>query len=184
VRKIDLEKFLLPLQPFVIPLNGLKAGGSAYKWHADGEFFGDFENTEILSADIDVEAKVEKSGRRIDVDCFIEGVVTVECDRCLSELEMPVDTVAKLRVSFSEESQETEEDGREIVLVQDTDSDLDLNQVVYDYVYLSLPVQRMHPEGECDPSVMKYISREEEVKQSESLEQMPFASLGNLLANK
>ena len=172
------------MQPFIIPLIGLKAGRSAYKWHADGEFFGDFENTEILSADIDVEAKVEKSGRRIDVDCFIEGVVTVECDRCLSELEMPVNAVANLRVSFSEDSQEAAEEEREMILVQDTDSDLDLSQVVYDYVCLSLPVHRMHEEGECDPSVVKYLCREEDGKEGNSPEQTPFAALGNLLANK
>ena len=42
---------------FVIGLDGLKAGRSHFTWHADGKFFGDFENSEILDADLDVDAE-------------------------------------------------------------------------------------------------------------------------------
>ena len=66
---------------FIIPLNGLAAGETRFSWHAGKEFFDSFENTEILDADVDIDVRVEKSGRYLGVDCEIEGEVTVECDR-------------------------------------------------------------------------------------------------------
>ena len=54
---------------FIIPLNGLAAGETRFSWHAGKEFFDSFENTEILDADVDIEVRVEKSGRYLGVDC-------------------------------------------------------------------------------------------------------------------
>ena len=87
---------------FIIPLNGLAAGETRFSWHAGKEFFDSFENSEILDAQLDIEVRVEKSGRYIGVDCFVTGKVVVECDRCLEELEMPVDLEVLLSVKFGE----------------------------------------------------------------------------------
>ena len=70
-----IGNFLLTLQPFVIPLNGLTVGKTHFRWQAEGQFFSGFENSEILGADLIVEVDVEKSGRYIGVDVFIDGTV-------------------------------------------------------------------------------------------------------------
>ena len=113
----------------------MEPGRSEFKWHADREFFASFENTEILDADLEVVAEVDYEDRAVDIQCRIDGTVVVICDRCLEELTLPVHT------SF-EESEE-----------------LDLRQDVYDYVCISLPMQRIHPEGECNGETVKYLSK-------------------------
>ncbi len=128
------------MQPFEIPLKGLKPGKSAFEWHAGGEFFGTFDNTEILDADLQVEVVVNYDDESIAVEGKIDGVVTVVCDRCLENLVLPVHT------SF-------EDDEFEGVQV------LDLKQDVYDYVCISLPMQRVHPEGECNEETVKFLSK-------------------------
>ena len=174
-------------QDFIIPLNGLSTGRSCFEWHADGKFFGRFEQSEILDADLDVTVTVEKAGRYIGVDCNIDGTVTVACDRCLEDLVMPVHTASLMSVKFGESGSEStaSEGDREIIMLPESDTDLDLSQVVYDYAALSLPMQKVHPEGECNPETLKYLSTEEEASQetSEALEN-PFAGLKNLLENK
>ena len=50
---------------FIIPLNGLAAGENEFSWHAGKEFFEDFENSEILDAQLDADVRVETSGRYI-----------------------------------------------------------------------------------------------------------------------
>ena len=167
---------------FVIGLDGLKAGRSHFTWHADGKFFGDFENSEILDADLDVDAEVEKTGASILVDSRVKGTVTVACDRCLADLVLPVETGFRLKVRFGEGG-EAEEDGREEIVVEDRESGIDLGQVVYDYVYMSLPIQRVHPEGECDPETVKYLSEGEPVEEDPK-ESSPFAALGMLFNKK
>ena len=76
------------------------------------------------------------------------------------------------------------EGDREIVWLPVTEENLDLSQAIYDYICLSLPVQRVHEEGECDPEAMKYLSSEngEEPVQKDS--STPFAGLKDLLGKK
>ncbi len=172
-------------EDFIVPLNGLAQGRKEFRWSVGGEFFDHFENSEILDAGLDVVALVEKSGRFIGVDCEAEGTVKVTCDRCLEDLTLPVSIGFKLSVKFgtepSDEGSAVEGD-REIIYLPETDSDLDLSQIVYDYVCLSLPVQRVHEEGGCNPEALKYLNSEDDEAPLEQREaQTPFASLKDLL---
>ena len=128
------------MQPFIVKLNGLASGRTVFNWKADVKFFEQFGNTDILAADLDVTAKVVNHGVTVDVECSVEGKVTVPCDRCLDDLELDVET------SFSE-------------VYTPEDSSLDLSQDIYDYVCTALPLQRVHPEGECNPVTIKFLSK-------------------------
>ena len=135
-----IAKKLLTLQPFVVELTSLAPGTNRFKWHAGAEFFEAFGNVDILDADLEVTANVVCHGLTAEVACEMAGSVTVACDRCLEDLVIPVDT------SFGESY--TPEGG-----------ELDLSQDVYDYVCTSLPLRRVHPEGECNQETTKYLSK-------------------------
>ena len=94
-----------------------------------------FENSEVKDADLDISVDIDNEEFEIVVKCEIEGSVTVICDRCLEDLVLPVST------SFEE------------------DETLDLNQDIYDYVCISLPMRRVHPDGECNEETTKYLSK-------------------------
>jgi uncharacterized metal-binding protein YceD (DUF177 family) len=170
-------------EKFIIPLNGLTAGKNEFFLHAGKEFFDSFGNEEIFDADLQIRILVEKSGRYIGVDCDIEGVVTVECDRCLEMLDMPVDVQVRLSVKFGEEEaseigQETE---REVIFVKEDEAELDMSQIIYDYACLALPMQRVHEDGECDPEAMKYYGlRAEPDGSAEEDGENPFSALKNM----
>ncbi|MBE6214955.1 MAG: hypothetical protein E7123_01855 [Bacteroidales bacterium] len=166
---------------FIIPLNGLAVGKNEFFIRAGKDFFESFENDEILDADLQIRILVEKSGRYVGVDCDVEGTITVECDRCLDPLEMPVDEQVRLSVKFGEEENaETGQDSeREVVFVKEDDAELDMSQIVYDYACLALPMQRMHEEGGCNPDVMKYYGGVEEDVDA-GVAESPFAALKDL----
>ena len=128
------------MQPFVVELKGLARGSSRQEWTAGREFFEQFGNSEILDADLEVKAEIHNHGATLDVNCEIEGSVTVACDRCLEDLVLPVET--SFEVSYTPELGE-----------------LDLSQDVYDYVCISLPLRRVHPDGECNGETTKYLSK-------------------------
>ena len=171
---------------YVIPLNGWAAGEREYRWQAGIKFFQRFDNAEILDADVAIEAKAVKSGHYIGVDLDIQGSVTVPCDRCLEDLTLPVEAHPSFSVKFGEgasEEEELREGSREILLVDASDADLDLSQAIYDYVCLSLPLQRVHAEGECNPDTVRFLSQEpanEEAAETNS----PFAALKGLFNEK
>ena len=169
---------------FIIPLDGLAAGRKEFFWQAGKEFFESFDNSEILDAELVVRASAEKSGRYVGVDCSVEGSVTVECDRCLDDLLMPVDVEILLSVKFGEveSSDEHQEGEREVIFVPEDNADLDMSQIVYDYVCLSLPMQRCHEDGECNPEVMKRLVAEPS-ERTDEVASNPFAALKELMGN-
>ena len=128
------------MQPFVVKLAQLAPGKNHFTWQAGLAFFESFGNTEILDAHLEVAADVAHHGLTADAACTISGTVTVACDRCLEDLVLPVET--SFEESYTPESDE-----------------LDLRQDVYDYVCISLPLQRVHPEGECNQETTKYLSK-------------------------
>ncbi len=168
---------------FIIPLNGLAAGKNEFSWQAGKEFFEAFENTEILDAELVINAVAEKSGRYFGIDCEIDGQVKVTCDRCLEDLEIPIGTDIMLSVKFGDEetSEDHQEGEREIIFVPEGDAEFDMSQIIYDYVCLALPMQRHHDEGECNPEAMKYLSGGEPVETEAAEENNPFAALKGLI---
>ena len=128
------------MQPFVVKLTSLAPGKSHFTWHAGPEFFEIFGNEEILDADLEVTAGIANHGLTADAACVVSGSVIVACDRCLEDLVIPVET--SFEETYTPESDE-----------------LDLRQDVYDYVCISLPIQRVHPEGECNQETTKYLSK-------------------------
>ena len=167
---------------FIIPLNGLATGKNEFSWTVGKEFFESFDNSEMLDAQIDAQVVVEKSGRYVGVDCEVFGNVVVECDRCLGELELPVDVEIRLSVKYGEEDslEESQPGEREVIFVPDTEAELDMSQIIYDYVCLSLPMQRVHDEDECDPEAMRHLVAEELISVQDDAN-YPFASLKSLL---
>lgn len=128
------------MQPFVIELRNLPSGTTRFEWAAGREFFEAFGNPDILDAELRVTALVSNHGLTLGVKAALAGSVTVPCDRCLDDLQLPVE------VSFEES-------------YAPAGNELDLSQDVYDYVVTSLPMQRVHPEGECNSETTKYLSK-------------------------
>lgn len=128
------------MQPFVVYLGSAGHGVQNFDAACDKTFFESFGNTEILDADIKVTASIRDNGRSVDVKCGISGSVTVPCDLCLEPLTIPVQT------GFEE-------------IYTPQGRELDLNQDVYDFVCISLPMHKVHPEGECNEETIKYLSK-------------------------
>ena len=193
---------IMDSQEFLIPLNGLTSGRKCFCWNVGKKFFEDFGNAEILDASLDVEAQAEKCGREILVDGVVSGSVTVRCDRCMEDLELPVRTRISLEVRYGSRPAQGQADGdgadedeegsvpdREIIFLRSDEKDLDMRQIIYDYVCLSLPMQRFHEEGRCNPSVMEVLSSGIEVKGSpvnggDAAAENPFSALQDIFKDK
>ena len=72
-----------------------------------------------------------------------------------------------------------------MLVIDRSESELNLNQFVYDYICLSLPLVKVHPEGKCNPEMLRYLSDRagsEDAGESETVR--PFEGLKDLLENK
>ena len=173
-------------QYIVIPVRGLPAGESSFRFEIGKEFFQAFENRQIKDADCSVKVSVIRHQTLLDVVCEIGGFVVVECDRCLEDLTLKVDIEPHLTVGFGTvDVDETGEVDDDVLVIDRSESELSLDQFVYDYICLSLPIVKVHPDGKCNPEMLRYISEAESAKELEEAEtSRPFEGLKDLLRNK
>ncbi|MBQ9411375.1 MAG: hypothetical protein IJU21_07190 [Bacteroidales bacterium] len=152
----------------IIPLNGWAAGGREFRFTAGSEFFQMFGNQEILDANVVVLVSVNKEGsHKVEAGIRLNGSVTVQCDRCLEPLVIPID----------EAPEEAFKPGT-------VEVDWDLSQEVYDYICLAMPLQRVHPEGQCNPDTVRFLGQSERKNEEAGNENSPFAALKGLFEEK
>lgn len=140
-----------------INLRTLAQGRSKHSFKLKKEFFESFGNEDITPDGLVLEVEVDKSHRRVGAFCEVKGNVVVACDRCMEDLSLEVDIEKDFTIKFTSYASEDEQTDEGIILLESNDGDLDLSQVMYDYIILSLPLIKVHPEGECDPEVMKKL---------------------------
>lgn len=170
-------------QKLAIPVRGLPMGGSSFNFVIDGKFFQEFGNTQIKAADCSVKVSVFRHQTLLDVGCMIGGYVVVECDRCLEDLTIKVDVDEHLTAGFGNVEVDEEDDEEDVVVIDSSESELDLSQFVYDYVCLSLPLVKVHPEGKCNPEMLKYLS-DAAADADEPKMDTPFEGLKDMLDNR
>ena len=144
---------------FIIRIRNLRNGIQSFNYHIEGDFFREFGNMQIFDASLDAAVEVEKQSGWMKILCALKGTVTVECDRCLDELLVPVDFNSHLAIKFAKtEEEEREESSDEMMILDPSDGEVDLKQYIYDYVCTNLPVQRVHKEGECNAEMMAKLA--------------------------
>ncbi len=140
---------------YVIDFKGLDMGLHHFEYVANGGLFAQYDGCELLGGSCNVVVDLQRSESMLTFDVDIEGVVDVACDRCLEPCGVEVDFVGLLVVKFSDdEALQSEYDG-EIMWLPTGATEVDLTQYIYESIILSLPYQRVHPEGECDEEMMK-----------------------------
>lgn len=166
-------------QDLIILLDGLRQGKNEFSWRVGGEFFSSFGTEDVRDADISVKAEVQKHGGSLSLEVELCGSITVPCDRCLGDLELPVDYTESFEVRFGSETS-VEQGGKEVIFISAGESEWDLSQLVYDFSILSVPMHHVHEDGGCDPQALRYLSIGE-APSEEPTNDSPFAALKGLM---
>lgn len=172
-------------QDIIIPVKGLPLGESTFRFEIGEPFFQAFENSQIKDADCSVKVVVMRHQTLLEVTCQVGGFVVVECDRCLEDLTLKVDIEPHLTVGFGAVDVDDDGGDDDVLVIDRSESELNLNQFVYDYICLGLPLVKVHPEGKCNPEMLRYITESEGTDTGpEGETSRPFEGLKDLLENK
>jgi len=159
-----------PLGKYVIQFGSLPKGIHEFVFDVEDSFFEQFEHSIVKKANIGVLVTLEKKEDMLLVDFTLEGTVTLPCDRCLEEMDVPVEGYNELVVKFGEENGEESED---IIVLPEKSHELDVSQLIYEYITTLTPMRNVHPEDEngnstCNEEALreleKYRIHEEEQK--------------------
>lgn len=120
----------------------------------DDAYFASSDMQEIHSGNVGARVRLRKTAGLFDIHFDFKGEVLVTCDRCLDDLRWPVDTTAHLVVKLGESY---EEESEEILVLPMADAVLDMSWLLYEYIELSLPFQRVHADGMCNPEMIRRL---------------------------
>jgi Predicted metal-binding, possibly nucleic acid-binding protein len=165
----------------IIPIKGLPKGESTFHFAIDGSFFSKFGNTRIKDADCSVKVSARRRSTMMEIVCRIGGFVVVECDRCLDDLPLKVDVERMLTVGFGAVDVDDAADEDDMMVVSSSDSVISLDQFVYDYVCLSLPIVMVHPEGRCNPQMLARLESGSHASEEHAEGNNPFGKLKEML---
>lgn len=149
------------MKAYTIPFAGLKIGEHDFDFQVDGTFFENFPESEIKEADVEIHVVLEKQESMLVLNFDIQGVINVICDRCLDEFPFPIISEEVLIVKFGPEYEEVSDD---VIVLPATETAIDLEQYIYEYIMTALPIQRIHPDlpdgaSGCNKEMLEHFSK-------------------------
>lgn len=141
---------------FQLPLQSLPEGEHSYSYHLGKQFFDDMESADVRDADVNVELTVVHKGDAYDLTMHLVGTLTVLCDRCLDDMELPVDTVYHIMVKYGDTYRDDSDD---ILEIPQSDASLNVAYMLFDTASLAIPIKHVHPSGKCNKQMSDVLRR-------------------------
>lgn len=147
---------------YIIQFVGLSVGEHLFEFNISDSFFENFDYSEIKQGNINVILKLLKQSSMMVLNFEISGTVRMNCDRCAAEFDLPINGNYKLIVKVGGNDASGEDD--DIITIAANEHELDLSQYLYEYITLSLPKKRVHPDDKkgkstCDKEMLKKLNQ-------------------------
>jgi uncharacterized metal-binding protein YceD (DUF177 family) len=127
-----------------IEFKGLKEGLHDYEFEVDDKFFVHFEESLVEKGNAKVKVTLEKRSTFLTLHFNIKGWLELTCDRCLELYQQKIKNKAEIFVKFGEQD-ENEEDS--VLWILPEEHNINLAQLIYEYVSLSIPLRHVHPKN-------------------------------------
>lgn len=131
-------------------------GTEEFHYDLDKQFFVNMESTDIRDARVGVDLVVTHRNGVYDLAFSCDGTVTVACDRCLDDLELPIETAYHVVVKYGDSYKD---DSDEFIEIPESDSYLNVAYMIFDTVSLAIPIKHVHPLGKCNRAMSSLLKK-------------------------
>ena len=146
-----------PLKEYKIPFKGLKIGKHEFQFEINDAFFAEFEYSLVKNGNLKAELELDKQETLMILNFKIQGELKFNCDVCLSDYPSKVDIKERQIVKFSGD-ENLEDNTDEIIVLTKNDFEIDVSELIYEYINLSVPyISRCDDEGNtqwCDKEMI------------------------------
>jgi uncharacterized protein len=125
------------LKQYKIQFSGLAIGSHDFEFDISDAFFDSFPYSIVKKGTINAMVNLNRQANLMVLSVDLQGHVSLECDKCLSEFKMPIDAQERLIVKFNDE--EIEEHTDEIVVLGRNDYEIDLSEYLYESIHVNVP---------------------------------------------
>jgi uncharacterized metal-binding protein YceD (DUF177 family) len=161
---------------YEIAFVGLKPGEHHFTYQINDKFFEDFQEQDFSECTAVVKLTLDKKTGFMLCKFDVDGKVKLLCDRCGNILQLQLWDEFKIVVKIvdnPEEMNEQEEDP-DLYYISKGESHLHVADWIYEFINLSIPMQRMCTEDkmggpQCNLEVLEKLKKmEEDAKTAES----------------
>lgn len=152
---------------YKIPFVGLKVGLHRFHFKIDDEFFANFEDSQISGSKISIDVEFDKKMDFFLVKFFVSGFISSTCDRCALQYQQELMDDFKVYFKFEDRSPELSVDDEEVIFISRNDTHINVGQLIYDFVHLSLPIKMICEKNRnndefCNQEMKKYFDKKVE----------------------
>lgn len=149
------------LKSFTINFASLADGEHVFDYQIDDKFLNHFEAALVKEGQIDVHLTLLKYLNSLELNFELEGTVLTPCDVCAEEFSLPIEGSEQIIVKLVHEIPQ-QDDEYNVVYLKEGSNSINVAEMIYELIMLSLPIRKVHPLDEnghstCDPAVLAYL---------------------------
>lgn len=159
---VGVVKAMKHNREFEIAWLGLKPGEHVYEFNVGDEFMHEHgAPAETHEWNANVKLRLDRQQRFLRLHFDVSGTVVLPCDRCGDDFPLSLwdefDLLVKL-TGEEEDGEETDEEA-DVAFIPRHETVVDIGNWLYEFVMLSIPLQKVHPDGACNPEAMKLLNQ-------------------------
>ena len=136
-----------------IDLKSLKEEETSLEFDLDDTYFEALDDAEVKKGSLHVSVSIRRATGFFELLFHTAGTVIIPCDRCLDDMDLPVETENRLVVKLG--SEYSEED--DVIVVPENEGILDMSWLIYEFVALVIPIRHVHAPGKCNAAMTKTL---------------------------
>ena len=141
---------------YKIDLKGMQTDSAKYEFVLDNLYFAHIDGPEVQKGKVNVTLTVKRTSRAFELSFQTEGMVSVPCDRCLDDMELPISSSDKLMVKFGHEYAE---EGDNLIVIPEEEGEINVAWFMYEFIALAIPMKHVHAPGKCNKAMSSKLSK-------------------------
>jgi len=129
---------------FEIAFVGLKPGVHEFNYTVNDAFFEEFGEQDFRNTQAEVKLLLEKSNSFMILRFQVGGKADVICDRCSNDLPLQLfeDFTVTVKMTEDPELMNSQEEDPDVYYISRGESHLDVKDWIYEFVSLTIPMQK------------------------------------------
>jgi uncharacterized metal-binding protein YceD (DUF177 family) len=140
---------------YILTLKTLPQTETIFEFKLDNKFFAQHEYIDICGCSVDAKIVAKKRIADIELSFELKGFVTVICDRCLEEMNLPIKYQETVLVKFGKSF----DDSEDIIVIDENEGAFDVAWLLYEMVAAAVPPQHSHPFEKCNKEMIEVYNK-------------------------
>jgi uncharacterized metal-binding protein YceD (DUF177 family) len=138
-----------------VELKSMKSDVEERVFTLNDTFFADLDAPEVQKGRLTVQLQVCRTSGLYVLRFHTHGTILIPCDRCLDDMELPIDTDDELKVKLGDHY----DDENEIIEIDENEGFLNVAWFIYEFIALNIPMTHVHEPGECNEAMVEELKK-------------------------